>query len=202
MVAMPNRQFVTPEDYLEHERDAEAKSEYDDGVIVAMSGASVAHATITANLLVAVNTSPELRRSGCRGYSSDLRVYVPAENRYYYPDLIALCGAPVIQEAVPGMEAVTNPSIIVEVLSDTTERQDRGRKWLAYKTIDTLRSYVLVHQDVARVEVFTRGPDGKWEYEDFADLAGHLLLRTHNASISMGAIYRDVAMDGAYPTGE
>jgi Uma2 family endonuclease len=190
VVAQPEQRYVTPEEYLERDRDAEFKSEYDDGVIVAMAGATSAHATITYNFGVAI--AAHLDRAGCRGYSPDLRVRIEVANRYYYPDFTASCGQPELQR-VKQTESLLNPKIILEVLSSSTERQDRGRKWLAYQTLKSLDAYILAHQDRPCVEafLFNRGTN-TWEWHLAEGLGASLTLPILDCEISLAAIYANI----------
>ena len=192
MVAMPRRKSYTPEEYLEQERGAETKSEYEDGTIVDMAGGSFNHAAIAFNFGVAI--SPHLHKTGCRGVSSDARIRIDAANRYYYPDLTIVCGKPVLEERVKGMEALTNPSLIVEVLSDTTERNDRVRKWDAYQSIPSLTTYVLVDQSRPRIEIFSRKPGADvWEYRKVEGIYSHIVLpELAGITIALNAIYQGV----------
>jgi Uma2 family endonuclease len=188
MVATRSGRFITPEEYIELERDAETKSEYDDGVIVAMAGGSPEYAAITFSL--GAELGPHLRAAGCRGFSSDLRVRVDVSNRYYYPDLAVVCGQPEY-ETINGVRSLRNPSIIVEVLSDSTEMRDRGTKWLAYKTIDSISMYLLVHQNRPYIEVYMRAGD-KWEYRAVEGLDAVLALPALGGEVALAGIYADV----------
>src|ERR1051325_1552816 len=113
---------ISPQEYLERERTANTKSEYYDGVIIAMAGASPNHNTITFNLNGLLYTL--LQGKPCRGFSSDMRVRVPDCNRYYYPDLSVVCGEPQY-ERLAGVETLLNPTVVIEVLSDSNEKTDR-----------------------------------------------------------------------------
>ena len=167
MVAQTKTSYLTPEEYLRRERDAATKSEYHNGVLVAMAGASPEHHLLTANVITQLNL--HLRRRGCLPFASDLRVRVDACNRYFYPDTAVVCGEPVYQ-SLEGLRSLQNPSLIVEVMSDTTEAQDRGEKWHCYQTLESLSTYVLIAQDLARVEVFTRIEGGDWRLSTFHGL--------------------------------
>jgi Uncharacterized protein conserved in cyanobacteria len=149
---------VPPEDYLRLERTAETKSEYDDGVVFAMAGASVRHNLIVAGLIRSLgNRLP----SRCRVLASDLRVRILNPTRFFYPDVSVVCGEPRLGD--DHRDVLLNPGAIVEVLSDRTAALDRGRKFLSYQTIDSLQDYVLVSQDDYLVEHYQR--DGShWLY--------------------------------------
>ena len=193
MVAQARGQYVTPEEYLSGEAATNTKNEYVDGVIVAMSGASRQHVTIATNLVSAL--TPRMRAGGCRGYTSDMRVRVDTSNRYYYPDYAAVCGKPEFV-VLQGVDSLVNPILIVEVLSDSTEQRDRGEKWLAYWEIETLRAYLLIHQDRRLIEVRTRDGDGKiWNEIHVVGLENALKLINPACEVLLAEIYEDVEFD-------
>ena len=182
--------YITPEQYLEWEQEEEGKNEYYDGVIVAMSGVSLEHDRITAalgGLLFAL-----LRGGPCRHSTPDMRVGVPVCNRYYYPDLAVTCGEPRMGR-VKRAQSLLNPTVIVEVLSPSTERVDRDDKLRCYRTLDSLAVYVLVSQHTPRIETCTRQPDGAWRYDDMSGLDAVLALPVLNAQVRLADIYADVA---------
>lgn len=189
MVAQTKPPYITPEEYLRRERDAETKSEYYDGVLVAMVGATPEHNLITANVITQLNL--HLRRQGCVPFASDLRVRVDACNRYFYPDTAVVCDEPIYQN-LEGLRSLQNPSLIVEVLSDSTEAQDRGKKRHCYQTLDSLSTYVLIAQNLARVEVFTRIEDGDWRLSTFHGLSTAVHLPAFGSEIDMADLYADV----------
>ncbi len=190
MVAQTKPRRFTPEEYLDSERDAETRSEYEDGVILAMAGASLEHVTITYNF--GAELRQQLRHAGCRGFSPDLRVRVLAGNRYYYPDFVAVCGQ-LEYEVIERMPSLINPTLIVEVLSASTERRDRGSKWLAYKTLPSLSAYLLIHQDRPFIEIFTRIADTqRWEYGEVEGLDSTLILSSIGCQVALAEIYADV----------
>ncbi len=189
MVAHAKPPYVTPQEYLERERHAETKSEYYDGVIVAMAGASPEHSAIAFNLSSALG--PQLRSRGCRGFGSDLRVRVPQCNVYFYPDVTAACGEPQYEEC-SGLRALLNPTLIVEILSTSTEAVDRGEKFVCYQTLDSFNTYLLVAQHTPRVECYTRQADGSWRYEIVRGLDAVLTLETIGCTLRLADIYEDV----------
>lgn len=177
---------VSPEEYLRIERAAETKSEYDDGVIYAMAGASYAHNMIVGNLNWSFrNRLPER----CRTLPSDMKVRVLNPTRFYYPDVTITCDQP--RYADDQQDVLLNPLIVLEVLSGGTENLDRGRKFHSYQTIDSLQEYVLVSQDDCKVEHFRR--DGKqWIYTQAKGRDAHLVLAAVNCEIPLDEIYRQV----------
>src|SRR5438105_11912 len=144
--------FFTAEQYLALEREADYKSEYVNGQIYAMSGASREHNLIAFNLITALGT--QLRGRPCEGYGGDMRVKVSPTGMYTYPDVSVVCGEPHFDDAQ--LDTLTNPTVIIEVLSPSTELFDRGGKFAHYRTLQSLSDYVLVAQDKMQVEHFVR----------------------------------------------
>ena len=147
-------------DYLVLERDSEIKHEFDAGEILAMAGGTARHGALAANIVVALGTT---RAPGCTVFTSDMRVRVVATGRATYPDVSMVCGPIEYDPEDAARTTITNPVVLVEVLSVTTEKGDRGNKWMHYQRIASLQEYVLVSQD-ARIEIFRRTPSGTWEY--------------------------------------
>src|SRR6185436_7356382 len=157
MASVPEYRF-SPEEYLRLERAAETKSEYDDGVIYAMAGASFEHNLIVGNLNWSLRNHVP---SGCRVVPSDMKVRLLNPTRFYYPDVSIVCEKP--RFADDATDVLLNPLIVFEVLSDSTAAYDRGRKFLSYQGIASLQEFVLVSQDLYLVEHFRR--DGEhWIY--------------------------------------
>jgi Uma2 family endonuclease len=190
MVAEVIRPYITPVEYLRREMESEYKSEYIDGIIVAMAGASPEHIDITINLVTALD--PHIRSSGCHAYANEMRVREHHFNRYYYPDYIVYCGTPVF-EVIKGMKSLANPSLIVEVLSPSTERCDKGEKWLVYKSIPTLTTYILIYQDQPRIDIYLRSPDtGEWYVTEISGIDAQLPLSLIGCDLPLARIYRGV----------
>lgn len=146
-------------EYLAHEAQADHKSEWYDGAIVAMAGGTISHARLSATVTGLLHA--QLRGKRCTPYSSDLMLRVLATGLATYPDVTVICGPPEVDPE--SAHVVTNPTVLVEVLSDSTEAYDRGEKFVAhYQKIPSLRQYVLVSQREARIEVFHRNDDGSW----------------------------------------
>lgn len=157
MSAEPHRR-VAIEDYLAAERKAETKSEYLDGEIFAMSGASREHNLIVVNVVASLHG--QLKGRACETYAGDMRVHVPGTGLYTYPDVTVVCGDPQLEDAE--LDTLLNPILLIEVLSPSTEGYDRGKKFAHYRTLESFREYVLVSQEEVRVEIFTRQDDGHW----------------------------------------
>ncbi len=186
MVAQRQYKYISPEQYLAAEDKAEAKSEYYDGVIVAMSGATPEHNKITFDLTVTLGS--QLQRGNCQGFASDLRVRVPVCNNYFYPDVSVACEEP-RYEIIQGLRALLNPALIVEVLSNSTEQADRGNKFRCYQTLESLQAYVLVSQYRPRIEVFTRQEDGSWQYRAFEGMDAVAPLPTIGCELRLADVY-------------
>jgi len=152
---------MTYAEYLALESASERKHEYVHGWVYAMAGGTPEHARLQGRLIQQLGAA--LRGRPCEAFTSDLRVRIAATGRATHPDVTVLCDR--IEHATDDPDAATNPTLIVEVLSASTEADDRGSKWAHYQRIDALRHYVLVSPDERRVEVFTREATG-WHYED------------------------------------
>ncbi|MDH3603965.1 MAG: Uma2 family endonuclease [Candidatus Tectomicrobia bacterium] len=147
---------LTPAEYLAFERaQTDAKHEYCDGEIHAMAGASREHNRIVSNVMGMLYN--QLRGRPCDHYSGDMRVKVPATGLYVYPDVTALCDEPQFEDEV--LDTLLNPSVIIEVLSETTEAYDRGAKFDHYRSIESLQAYILIAQDKPQIELFQRQTD-------------------------------------------
>lgn len=192
MVAVARKLLPTPEEYLALERDAEYKSEYFDGIIVAMAGAKPGHSTLTFNLTGEIY--PHLKRKNCKGAISEQRVKATAGNQFYYPDMVVACGDP-LYEIVQGLETLTNPTLIIEVLSPSTESLDRGTKWMNYQRITSLRDYLMVWQERPRIEHFSRSEDGNWGYQMLEGLDAVLVINNLDTEIPFALIYDGVVFD-------
>lgn len=154
-VSVPSK--WTPEEYLAAERRASQKHEYFGGEIFAMAGCTEKHDTIAANVTIALGNA--LRGGPCRPHTSDMRIHIPATGLYTYSDGLIVCGAQFTDDT---RDTLVNPAVIVEVLSDSTEGYDRGKKFDNYRSIPSLKDYVLVSQHEVLIEHFTRQEDGTW----------------------------------------
>jgi Uma2 family endonuclease len=150
--------FLTPEQYLEIERKAEFKSEYYQGEMFAMAGASLEHNQLVA--AVVGELGQQLRHRPCQVLPSDMRVAIRATGMYAYPDATVCCGEPQLLDGQ--MDTLLNPAMIVEVLSRSTEGYNRGEKFDHYKTIESLTAYLLVSSDRVHLDLFMRSADGRW----------------------------------------
>jgi Uma2 family endonuclease len=172
--------------YLALDRAAEVKHELWDGEVFAMTGASLAHNYIVANLIEALGA--RLRGSGCRSLPSDMRVRVPPSGRYVYPDVTIVCGPPQLDGE---RDILLNPRVIFEVLSPSTAEFDRGAKLLAYRSLVSLDAIVLVEQGEVRLECYSRQATGGWLLQDLCT-GQALTLACLPSPLPLADIYRDV----------
>ena len=189
------KKIRTPEEYLAGERSSSEKHEFFDGEIFAMAGASFEHNKIVANLVGELRSA--LRHRPCDVTPSDLRVKVPATGLYTYPDVTVLCGEPLFEDEA--RDTLLNPTVLVEVLSDSTEGYDRGKKFRNYRSITTFREYVLVAQDMMSVERYTRGDDGVWSLHERGP-GEQLVLASLGCEIAVDEIYLKVFPAGSAST--
>lgn len=178
----------TEEEYLDLERKAKYKSEFIEGQIYAMAGASPTHALITVNVTVALGL--HLRGNPCRVYSNDLKVRIGRAGNYYYPDLTVVCGQ--LQYHDEHQDVLLNPTIIVEVLSPSTEADDRGRKWIQYQQIESLTDYIMVSQNEPFIEHYSRQADGGWHYESCSELGEAITIHSIHCPLSLADVYEKV----------
>jgi len=178
---------LTPEAYLQDELHREIKHEYEDGVIYAMAGASEAHNTIC--LALASQLYAHLRGSPCRAFMADMKIAVQTlkKQRFYYPDIQVTCAQTDNDNYVK-----KHPKLIIEVLSNSTERKDRAEKFYAYRTLDSLEEYVLVAQDELRIEIYRRRTN--WNLEIYGqDDECH--FESVDLTMSVAAVYEQVVLE-------
>lgn len=192
MTAAPGRKLTSAE-YLEIEREAEWKSEFYDGEMFAMAGVSLEHCVIVSNLVAALHS--QMKGRPCNVYANDLRVKVQDNGLYTYPDVIALCDKPQLEDA--NMDTLLNPSVLIEVLSKSTEAYDRGKKFGLYRLLPTLREYVLVAQDEMKIEKFTLGDDGQWRFSEASGMDGVMRLEAINCTLPLAEVYEKVEFPGS-----
>ncbi len=182
------------EDWLEAERASlDGRSEYVAGEVFAMTGASVEHNAIVANIVRELGT--QMKGRPCQVYANDLKVRIRSADAGKYPDLIALCGEHQFQDA--RRDVLLNPSLIVEVLSDSTEAYDRGDKFTLYRQIPSLREYLLVSQYRVQVELYSRGEDGRWTLRDYSSLTDSVPLASVDCGLPLAEVYDKVEFSPA-----
>jgi len=179
----------TPEQYLALDREAEFRSEYFAGEMLAMAGASEDHNTITLN--VATELRVQLRGGPCRPFSVDMRVR--AGDLFAYPDVVVVCGER--RFADDRRDVLLNPTAIVEVLSPSTEAYDRGTKFEAYRGVQSLQEYVLIAQDRPHVDQYLRQPDGRWLLSEAVGLEATIHLSSVGCDLALSEVYDGVSFD-------
>jgi Uma2 family endonuclease len=182
---------ITPQEYLIRERKASIKSEFYQGEIFAIGGGSANHSVIAANFVREAGNA--LRDKPCIVFNSDLRVQVQSTGLYTYPDATIVCGELLFDD--DHRDTLLNPTVIVEVLSDSTEKYDRGKKSNHYRQIASLKELILIAQDRSHVERFTRQPNGDWLFHEQKELTAGFELKSLGISIAISELYRGVKFE-------
>ena len=185
MIASVQQSHLTADEYLELEDRSDTKHEYIDGQVYAMAGASDNHVTIALNLATLLRS--HVRGSGCRVYIADMKARIESLNRFYYPDVMVTCDPRDLETST----YKRFPSLIVEVLSDSTEAGDRGDKFVDYQELETLREYVLINTKRQRVECFRRNEQALWVLQ-FYTLQTSFRLDSIDFEATLAALYEDV----------
>ena len=183
----------TPEEYLELERKAEIRSEYLDGEIFPMPGVTRRHSKIVVNLGTELNA--QLWDRPFEVHVVDLRVKVPATGLYTYPDVFIVGVEPTLEDS--HQDTVLDPQVIFEVLSDSTESYDRGKKFAHYRGFESLKEYFLVSQKEYRVERFVRQEDGSWLYSEVTDPDGSIEIPSVVCRVALSKVYHRVKFENA-----
>ncbi len=188
MIASQNS-YLTPDRYLHLEVSSNIKHEYIDGQIYAMAGASDAHVTIAGNLFTLLRN--HVRGSGCRVYISDMKVRIESLNRFYYPDIIVSCDRRDLETST----YKRFPTLIIEVLSDSTEAFDRGDKFIDYQQIESLREYILINTKQQRVDCLRRNEEFLWVFQSY-DRREHPSFRLDSIDFEekLELLYEDVSL--------
>lgn len=192
MSAKLKRKYIAPEEYLALEREALDKHEYFDGEIFEMAGTSEEHANISSNINSSLHF--QLKKRPCKSYQSNLRVFIPITGLYTYPDVVVVCGKPQLLDDAY-LDTLLNPDLIVEVLSPSTADYDKGTKFDHYRTIESLKEYVLVWQDKKRVARYTKQSDGNWLLSDFIGEDAEIILSSIDCRLTIEDIYDKVDFD-------
>ncbi len=181
-------ELISPQEYLAFERASETKHEYINGQIIEMVGATEVHNTIVGNVIFTLGS--QLRGRAGKVYPSDMRVKIPATGMHTYPDVTVITDQPLLEDEE--RDVLLNPAVIIEVLSSSTERLDRGLKFQRYRTIETLAEYLLIAQDSHRVEHYVRRDDGLWLLSEVALLSETIRLPTVKCDLPLAEVYDDV----------
>jgi Uma2 family endonuclease len=187
-MSLQPKSYLTPEQYLALERTAAYKSEYFRGEVFAVAGASPTHVLIVANIVAALHG--QLRQRPCTVYATDLRLKVHASGFYTYPDVVVVYGEPQFDD--DQRDTLVNPTLIVEVLSESTQDYDRGGKFAQYRKIPSFTEYVLVAQDESHVEHFVKQADGLWLLAETDRLEDVLTLSSIECTLLLSDIYEKV----------
>lgn len=179
---------MTFEEYIVRERQAEFKSEYFPDEIVALAGAGRTHNLIVANLIREMGTM--LKTRPCRVYPSDMKVKVVRSGALLYPDVMVVCGEEKLVDE--SGDCLLNPTVVIEVLSESTERYDRGKKFEHYRQLESLAEYLLVSSDEIRVEKFTRQSSGLWMLSETTGIDESVVLESVSCSLALSEIYLKV----------
>ncbi|HAC63517.1 MAG TPA: hypothetical protein DCF68_08240 [Cyanothece sp. UBA12306] len=190
MIAIKSNDYLSPEEYLELERHSEIKHEYIDGKIYVMAGGTKAHNIISLNLALLLRE--HLRGSNCQTFMSDIRVNLSDKKRFFYPDIVVTCD----DNNNPNSYEVQFPQVIVEVLSESTEQFDRGRKFQFYRTISSLQEYILVSSQQYLVECFRRTDNNLWLLETYEHLTAIAKIENLGIEAPLSMIYATLDLSG------
>lgn len=197
MSALPKQRLFTDEEYLMLEERATRRSEFYFGEIFAMAGAIRRHTVISTN--VAANLHGQLRRRPCEVYQNDMRVKIH-KNFYTYPDVVVVCGEPKIERR--GGENLLNPTVLIEVLSPSTEQFDRSEKAKNYRTIESLQELILISQHKSNIEHYARQSTGAWLISEITDAQTVLKLDSIECRLDLADVYEKVEFDAEETTDE
>ena len=185
------KRHYTPEEYLALEESAIDKSEYHDGEIIPMTGGTVNHNKIALNFCRKFPLS--VNGQDYETFINDVRLWIPLTRRYVYPDIMVIQGEP--QYQANNKTLVTNPLVIVEVLSNSTKDYDRGGKFLAYRSIPEFQEYILVDQYSYHIEQFAKNSNGKWELTEYDSEESLLILESVEFQMPLREIYERINFD-------
>lgn len=184
----PKYNYISPEVYLEMERIAEEKHEYYKGEICAITGVSLNHVRITKNLNRLI--LPSLHGKSCDMYGNDLRIHIPENSFYTYPDLSIICGEPETTDA--HKDTITNPSVLIEILSKSTRDYDRGTKFFLYRSIPSLKEYILIDSVQVSAEIFSLNAGNSWQLTEFKSLTDQFDIQTIGLTLHLGNVYEEI----------
>ncbi len=180
-----NKKFYSIEEYLQMENEAVEKHEYYKGEIFAMSGAGARHNIISINIIASLYNA--LKCKSCQPYGSDMRIHIPRNTLFTYPDISVICGD--IINADEDENTATNPTVIFEILSPSTRNYDRGLKFMLYRAIPTLKEYILAEAESIHVEQFAINKEGLWQLKEFSGIEDELILESLDVNLQLKDIY-------------
>ena len=184
----PEIKYITEEEYLATERLATEKHEYFEGEIFAMSGASIPHNIIASNTMG--NLFSKLKGKTCHPFGSDLRIYIPENTLYTYPDLSIICGE--IETTDDNFDTATNPTVLIEILSKSTRGYDKGAKFTLYRKIKSLQEYIMIDSEQMMVIKQIRNNDNSWQLTEYTGLAETFELNSVQVKMQLFEIYDSV----------
>jgi Uma2 family endonuclease len=185
------KKYITPEEYLAMEEAAEYRSEYYQGEIFAMAGATSNHNLIAGEVYTQMNLA--FKGKDCVAYIIDVRLWIKANGLFTYPDLMVVCGKTEFYEN--RKDTITNPALVVEVLSEATKDYDRGTKFMLYRSIPTLREYLIIHQKQIHIEQFSLDEKGRWFLREYNDPNAILHCASVDFQIPLREIYTKVEFE-------
>lgn len=187
---------LTVEEYIQHEIETGRRYEYHDGQIYALAGGSLEHALLIGNAYSELRNGLRKKGSNCKPITNDAKLYIEKENKYVYPDSMVICGE--IEKSKDTKDAVTNPILIVEVLSKSTSEYDRGDKFYFYRQIPSLQEYVLIDQSRYVVEVYyKKDKNDLWRISRYEGLDQVISIQSLDIEISMRELYFDIDIEDA-----
>ena len=178
------------QEYLEMEKDSLEKHEYFDGEIFAMSGAGTRHNIISVNIIMALGIA--LKGKGCRPYGSDMRIHIPENTLFTYPDISVICGEVKLSKQDP--ETATQPTAIIEILSPSTKNYDRGVKFMLYRAIPTLKHYILVDATSVHIEHFAINREGLWQLQEYNSLSENINILSLDIALLLDDVYEETKL--------
>ncbi len=188
MTAVPQSQ-MTPAEYLAFERASDERHEYLDGEVRLLPGSTPKHSIIEGSTSACLHA--QLRSSPCLIFVVNLRLKVSDTGLYTYPDISIVCGDPQFEDG----DSLLNPTVLIEVLSPSTESYDRGKKFQQYRTLESLQEYVLIGQDSPRIERYTRQPDNQWLLADAVGLDASIELVSIGCALALADVYEKVSFE-------
>src|SRR5260221_914278 len=186
----PKYNYISPDEYLAMERASDEKHEYYDGYILAMSGARLKHNQIASNLFSEIGGF--LKGKKCQVLPSDMRVSTPNRSNYLYPDATIVCGEPELED--DHFDTLINPTVVFEIWSPSTQKNDVGYKIIFYQNIPSLKEYIMIDSAKRFAQAVRKQPDGAWRFEDITGSASGILIQTISFSISFDDIYRNTGL--------
>jgi Uma2 family endonuclease len=185
----PKYNFVSAQEYLKAEREAFEKHEYYQGEVFAMSGASLEHNIIFSNLFTDIGS--KLKGKNCRPFGSDLRIHIPKNTLFTYPDITIICGEPNLTD--DKFDTATNPTVIIELLSASTRNYDKGEKFSLYREIESLQEYILIDTEKIHVIKHIRNKDNSWQLTEFKNIENIFSIDTIGLSLSLNNLYEGIS---------